>query len=339
MALESLLSDNTMVLNITLNRMVAESEFIISSMENGTIGEFVQEATAKERMQSIINALREFLDKIVAAFRGKIVNKYKKYINWVKENEARIKEKAVNSSITMAPYWEGDQKKGEAEIKTLISDAFKTPYKDDDITFASKLLPSVKTKEDLNDTGKLTSILKNKFRFNKEESDNGKIKKITLSNDSLASKVTDMISYVINYEKVGQSLSSLTNQWDTAARRFTSVNESLDILFKGMFLTVENTSIVHSDLILLEGFDRLPVFEEDGTNGESLTGVENNTDNNDSNNNSNNSTNTTTTDRYKVVDKFVKLAFSSYLTACEERFIVYIKCISQILGESPKEVK
>ena len=45
------------------------------------------------------------------------------------------------------------------------------------------------------------------------------------------------------------------------------------------------------------------------------------------------------TKRYNMVDRFVKLAFSSYLTACEERFIVYIKCISQILGESPKEMK
>lgn len=343
-AMESLLSDSPLMLNLELTRMVAESEFIISSMENGEIGEFVQEATAKETVQKIINALTEFINKLISMFRKKTVEKYKKYIGWVKTNEAKIKEKAVTSSITLAPYWEGNYKTGSSEMKTLISDAFKVPYKDDDLTFASKLLPSIKTAEDLNDSAKITNALKNKFRFNKDESDNGKIKKVTLAGNELLSKVGYMIEYVVNYEKVGQGLSSLSTQWVDSSRKFNSVNESLE-LSKDMFLLVENTSIMSSDLCILPGFDNLPVTEKDeNSNNDSLTGVENNNSGNNNSNdngggNGNNNGGQSSTKRYNMVDRFVKLAFSSYLTACEERFIVYIKCISQILGESPKEMK
>ena len=41
-ALESLIEENVMMRNITINRMIAESEFILMSMESGEIKEFVQ---------------------------------------------------------------------------------------------------------------------------------------------------------------------------------------------------------------------------------------------------------------------------------------------------------
>lgn len=341
MALESLLEENAMMRNITLNRMVAESEFILSSMENGSVGEFVQEASLKETARKVINALKEFIDRIVAAFRRKIVDKYKKYIAWVKDNEARIKEKAAKASITMAPYWEGDQKKGEALVESVISQAYKSPYKEDDISFATIALSNVKTKDDLNDTGKLSKSLKNKFRFNNDNPDNGKIQKVDLSGNNLVSKVGTMIDYVLNYENVSRGLDNLSNKWLTSSKNFTAVAESFDVLSKDMFLTIENTLVSNSDLSLLEGFDRLPTFVLEKDNGdsdkpnESLTSVQNNTtQNNDSNKNAGSASN-----RYSTVDRFVRLTFSAYLTACEERFIVYIKCISQILGESPKVSK
>ena len=349
MALESLLEENVMMRNITINRMVAESEFILSSMENGIIGEFVQEAAIKETAQKILNALREFIDKIVAAFRKKIVEKYKKYIDWVKENSDKIVEKAANASVTMAPYWECDWKKGQDMVESLINDAFKVPYKDDDISFATNILPSIKTKDDLNDTGKISAALKNKFRFNMDESDNGKIVKITVSNNNLVAKSNLMIDYVLNYDSVSKGLSNLTNKWINSSRQFYAAQESIDVLSKDMFLLVEDIQLCNSDLSLLSGFENLPVFEAgendnkdkktDNGNGqnESLTSVQNNsTDNNQGKNRKNKGG--SISERYKMADRFVRLAFSAYLTACEERFIVYIKCISQILGESPKEV-
>lgn len=349
MALESLLEENVMMRNITINRMVAESEFILSSMENGIIGEFVQEATIKETAQKVLNALKEFIDKIVVAFRKKIVEKYKKYIDWVKENSDAIVEKAANTSVTMAPYWECDWKKGQAMVESLINDAFKVPYKDDDISFTTNVLQSVKSKDDLNDTGKLSAALKNKFRFNIDEFDNGKITKATVSNSDLVAKAKIMIDYVLNYDSVSKGLSNLTNKWINSSRQFYATQESTDLLSRDTFLLIEGTQLRNSDLSLLSGFENLPVFEagendnKDNKNGndkkqnESLTSVQNNsTDSNQGQNTQ--SKGGSTSERYKVVDRFVRLAFSAYLTACEERFIVYIKCISQILGESPKEV-
>lgn len=358
-AIESLLNENVLMRNATINRLLAESEFIQTSMKNGFIGEYVQEASLKETGRKILDALREFLDKITSMFRKKTVEKYKQYIDWVKENTDKIKEKAADASITIAPYWNGSQKDGETAIKTLIADAFKYPYKDDDLSFAKSLLSYINSKDDLNDTKKITAILKNKFRFGQEEEDNSKIKKETLEKNDLVSKVDGMISYCVDYEKIGQGLTNLSNTWKSQAENFQKAMESYDVLSKDMFLLIENTTLSHTDLRLLEGYDELPdVLFEEGNNSNnnsnndnkssgdnkpssgngnsggdnksgSLTDVQNN--NKEDGDNKSPSSN----DRYKMVDKFVRIAFSAYMTACEERFIVYVKLISQVLGESP----
>ena len=334
-ALESLIEENVMMRNITINRMIAESEFILMSMESGEIKEFVQEASMRDTAKKVLEALRKFIDSIISMFRRKTVEKYKKYIDWVQEKSEKIEERAAKSSVTMAKYWDGDWASGQSTIETLINEAFKTPYKDDDVSFATKVLPSIKTKEDLNDTGKVSAALKNKFRFGIDESDNKKIEKVTVSNNNLVEKSKDMVDYVLNYEDVSKGLSRIKTKWENGSKQFYATQESDDLISKDTFLLVENTKICNSDLSLLSGFESLPVFEADGDKqNESLTTVQNNTINNE---NSGAGKGNSINDRYKMVDKFVRLAFSAYLTACEERFIVYIKCISQILGESPKK--
>ena len=87
----------------------------------------------------------------------------------------------------------------------------------------------------------------------------------------------------------------------------------------------------------MENFNNANTNTNDNKQNESLTSVQNNSP--DRGSDGNNSGGSNTMNRYNMVDRFVRLAFSAYLTACEERFIVYVKCISQILGESPKETK
>lgn len=342
-AIESLMVDSFITRNMIINRMLAESEFIMTSLENGFIGEFVQEADLKDHSKKIINSLREFIDKMVLVFRNATVQKYKKYIDWVKEKSEDIKKKAAEGSITMAPYWNGNQKTGEGQISTLINDAFKYPYQDDDISFATKILPSIKTKDELNDTGKISNMLKNKFRFGKDSEDSGDIKKETLEKNALVSKITDMIDYVINYESVSNGLKSISNNWKSKSENFQkALSESMYVLNKDMVLLVEDTILSCSDLCLIEGFDNLPEFlfeaddnKSDNDKKESPTDVQNNNAGNDKSDENKKSSGKDNS-RYMMVDKFTRLAFSAYLTACEERFIVYIKCISQVLGESPK---
>lgn len=333
-AMESLINDNVLLRNISVSQMVAESEFMLTSINEGHITNFVQEAALSDTRKKIIDNLKMFIETIISKFKSKVADYNKKYIPWVKDNADKIKQKAADASLTLAPYWSGNVSKDTTAMTNLPQQAFQYPFDENDIKFASNILTSVKSKDDLNDTAKLSAILKNKFRFGKEEEDNSKIKKEELKGADLVSKVDSMIQYIVEYPSLSNKLTSISNSWKSSAEKFqTAVGESADILTKDKFLLIEMCGLDCTDLSLLEGFDSLPVFEADDDKNTSLTTVQNNTkdDNGGEKKDGKNSAS-----RYQLVDKFTRLAFSAFMTACEERFIVYIKCMSQILGESPK---
>lgn len=342
-ALESLLCESAMWRSVTVNRLVAESEFILGSLESGCIIDPVQEAVLKETAEKAIAALKMFLNSINAKFKEKVAHYYERYIPWVTENAERIKEAATKSSVTLAPYWKGKIDKDKQQLTNLPSNAFKVPYNADDVSFATNILPSIKTVADLEDTAKLSNILKNKYRFGVEEADNSKIKKEELKESALAQQVDSMIKYVQNYKSISDALSSISKQWETSATNFEkNVTESAGILTKDMFLLIETSGLYSTDLALLKRFDQLPdtIMEaEDGENT-SLTTVTSDTANgNAANGGEEKKVKGDSQSRYRLADKFARLAFSAFMTACEERFIVYIKVMSQILGESPKGKK
>ena len=352
-AMESLLCDAPVWRSATINRMVAESEYILSCLECGMILDPVQEAISKDTAKAIINQLKMFLNNVMAKFKGKVADYYEKYIPWVEKNAQQIKTAAEKSSVTLAPYWEGEVEKDKSALSNLPGEAFKIPYESDDVSFASKILSSVKTAEDLEDTAKVSNILKNKYRFNMEEEDNSKIKKVELKENALVQQVDKMIKYVLDYKKISDTLSKVSTQWQRLAEQFQeqATQESVE-LTKDTFLSIESACLQSTDLALLKGFDQLlesfdyhtstAITEADdtnqsGNNSTSLTTVQNN--NTTSDNGDVKKAPGGNNGRYRMADKFVRLAYSAFMTACEERFIVYIKVMSQILGESPNAGK
>ena len=252
----------------------------------------------------------------------------------------------------MAPYYKADYNRDLTEVKASISNAFKYPFAEGDLTFATRILKSVKSRSDLeNDTGNLSAALKNRFRFGIEEADNSKIKKDTIEKNELANIIGNMITYVTSdYKKIANSLNSIKSTWLTNAEKFReAVGESQEILSKDKVLLIEQRLLYDTELCLLEGFDKLPEtvleVESNGTSGEgekkndSLTSVQNNVKEEEKKavENGEKSAPKGNGNRYKLVDRFTRLMFSAYLTAAEERFIIYIKAISQVLGESPKK--
>ena len=105
---------------------------------------------------------------------------------------------------------------------------------------------------------------------------------------------------------------------------------------------------------MLHGFSQLPVTEAEdnkaGNNdkkdeGEKLNQVTNNNeekkDENGSGDNkdgekSDSPKKKTADGRYNMSDKFCRLVYTSYIFSVEERFVVYIKALESILGESLK---
>ena len=334
-AMESLINDNVLLRNISVSQMVAESEFILNSIDEGKVVDFVQEAGLSNTRKKIIDNLKLFIDSIISKFKSKVADYNKKYIPWVKDNADKIKQKAAESSLTLAPYWAANVSKDTTTMTNLPQQAFRYPFDENDIKFASNILTSVKSKDDLNDTAKLSAVLKNKFRFGKEEEDNSKIKKEELKGADLVSKVDEMIKYISDYPTLSNKLSSISNSWKSSAEKFqTAVGESADVLTKDKFILIEMCGLDCTDLSLLEGFDSLPLLEAGDEKTTSLTTVQNNVKEDGSGDEKKDGKNSAS--RYQLVDKFTRLAFSAFMTACEERFIVYIKCMSQILGESPK---
>lgn len=347
MAVESLLCENPMWRSLTVNRLVAESEFILSSLENGKIGDPVQEAISKETAKQTINTLRAFLDNVMSKFKGKVADYYERYIPWVTKNEDQIKAAAEKGSIELAPYWKGKVDADKQKLTSLPGEAFKKPYDVNDVSFASAILPSIKTVADLEDTTKLSNILKNKYRFGVEEEDNAKIKREELKEQTLVQQIDGMIKYVQEYKKISDALSKISENWKNLAKRFqddSAVGESTNILTKDTFLMVESALLLSTDLSLLEGFELLPnsIMEAEGgessnKDAEPITKVEDTSTTGDGNGDKKPPSGDQ--GRYRLADKFTRLAFSAFMTACEERFIVYIKVISKILGESPQGEK
>lgn len=341
-ALESLLLETSIWRNMTANRLMMESEFILMSLQEGKICEFALEATASETSKKLLNALTTFLNEIVAKFEQKASQYYQKYIPWVEKNADKIKEKAADGSLTLAPYWKANVKKDTTTMTNLPAKAYKYPFDESDISFAKDLLPSITKPEDLSDTGKLSSMLKNKFRFGIDESENNKIVKEELKGSALVSQIDGMISYVTNYKSLSSDLKKISTSLKNSAQKFQdAVSESTNIMSKDKFLMIEMCGLDHTDLSLLEGFDCLPdsLLEAEEGNGGSLTKVENNVKEEKSEDNRQKNPASNSQSRYQQADKFTRLAFTAFMTACEERFIVYIKCMSQILGESPKSDK
>lgn len=341
-ALESLLRDSRSWRMDTAERMIQESEFILSSLENGCVMP-VEEAITKETAQKVISMLKQFLTTVTDKFKGKVADYYERYIPWVEKNAAAIKENAAKSTITLAPYWKGQVEKDRGTLTNLPGNAFKIPYEANDVSFASAILPSIKSADDLKDTGKISNLLKNKYRFGVEEEDTSKIQKVELKENALASQIDEMIKYVTSYKSISDALSGIAKNWENLAKVFEEkdVQESLSNLTKDTYLLIESTVLSSTDLALLEGFAALPsalmeldapVPAANNDKQEPLTKVENNTEPDKKPVGEHQ-------ERYRLADKFVRLAFSAFMTACEERFIVYIKVMSQVLGESPKGEK
>lgn len=344
-AMESLLCESPMWRSATVNRIVAESEFILASLESGSIeNRPVVEAISADTAKKALEMLRGFLNTVMVKFKGKVADYYEKYIPWVEKNAENIKKAAEKGSITLAPYWKGNIAKDQSDLSKLPTEAFKTQYEMDDVSFATSILSSIKTPEDMEDTAKVSNILKNKYRFGIEEEDNSKIKKEVLEGNGLANQIDGMIKYVSEYKKISDALSNISKNWEKQAENFQKgVTESTSVLTKDTFFLVESAALRCTDLCLLEGMNSLPnaVMEEEGNDNKntSLTGVEDNKKDNGVETPGGTKPSGGGQGRYRLADKFVRLAYSAFMTACEERFIVYIKVMSKILGESPKGPK
>lgn len=364
--LEELEIDN----RILVKELIAETKFALESLEEGHIAEYVDEAGVAELKNRAVNALKVFLDKINSIFIAAAAKFYEHYAEKVDAKSPQIQKKAETASIDLAPYWKPNYEADLSVVKKIFDEAFKYPYNDEDIGFIKELLPSINgntnyTVDDYlkyskdNSIG-LRNMVKNRFRFGQAEPDNNNIKKETLKGGDLTGKIDDMVKYVKNYKGFANNVRKTSDEWKNKAKNFSSqVQES--VIAQDTVLMIEGCELKYTDLALLEGFDLLPLFEQDDGDGSSsnsnndkgtgdeqkggsgdLNKVEDNNkpdedkpgENKDGENKPQKKTGSS---RYNMCDKFCKLVYTSYIFSVEERFVVYIKAMETVLGESLKK--
>lgn len=344
-------------------RLVNESNYILSCLEEGKILEYVDEATS-EKFKKAQEALKSLLEKLHAKFMAASVKFYESYIDGVTKHADEIIEKAKKETRNMAPYNAVNPSSGMTELTGLYASAFEPKYTDGDIKFISTILPSVKDLDTYKKMGndEIRTRLKNHFRFGKDESDTSKISKNTFKEAELASLVSGtIIPYVKGYKAFAEKVKANAKGWQTNANEFTQANmESVGNIAKDTYFLIEDTNLYNTDLSLLEGFAAIPdtLLEADENTSQpsgqdskaaeqkkegekDVKSIDNPDKPKDDNKSPNEQKQENTKkqgadERYTLADTFCQLAYGSYLFACEERFVVYTRMLQDIYGGSLK---
>lgn len=356
-ALESLLKDQKVQQMMEANHLLEESNFIYECVTSGYITlENIEYTPVTEAM---LDSLIEFFNKIVDHFKTKAVERSKKYIPWLKEHGAEIKERAAKTgSLKLSPLWEGNWEKDASNIISAIRDGFNSynAGKYDSYTFTRNFLENSKILTD-EGTAVLTDAFKQYYRYGVKRT--SRLDDVTVNGAKLAELIDDIIDYLINFDskvlknvtRINDELTKLMKTVKTDKPADDTQTPTTDSLSPDTWLSIEQRPVSESMLNVLANYTALTEAEggtkekTDDQKKEEETGnvkqVEKVEDpNKPENDKGNKSTNTDEASKYlENVKTFAKFAVSAYQTVLDERYILYInicKTIGDASGSGPK---
>lgn len=350
------LSITSLYNNYKMNELIQESKFIIESLNSGYISVF--EAEKKQSLLNIIiQKTKDFFNKIINIFRIRSIKKCEKYKDMIEKNRDAIKNGNKDVAITASPYWKADWQKDLDRINSAMNNAINSisnkTYNYDFI----KAFISVKDDNILSSDNK--EYFKNYFRFG--VADATEVKPVKLSWDDLDKLTDSMMSYIINFDKLGNNLEKLNKKLQNSLAKIQHMplKEQLSDL---TFLNIENKYVYETQL--QSCIDYLTIVTEDEKSDDNKDNNENNqdtkTDNKenkpnptqvtsdndksknkpDASKDSKNKTENNDSQKYvNNVMSLLRLLVSAYITAAEERFSVYMTIIKKIAfsEENPDE--
>jgi peptidyl-tRNA hydrolase len=162
----------------------------------------------KEKSQTLIDKLKEFVDKILSRFKEKLtIFKNKGHISWITKNKDAILNKNYENISISTPIALSKGPTYLRDIDKIIGNINSKQY---DNLFGFLKSPVTITDNE----GKNTTINKdNNFSeivTNQYTSEGGKVKQ--LSGDVLKKEVNNMLDYIIKYEAIVNSVSSKINE-------------------------------------------------------------------------------------------------------------------------------
>lgn len=325
-------------------RYIQEMSFIGDCVENQRINIVTEAGTLSKKYESVKSAIIQFVDKIVAAVREKIVAYNKRYIPWLSYiGEEKMIQKAKSmSSITMAPYFKGEDISGDLRAITAEIQKASKPTDKNSLDFTKKFLDGITTQEKYDQNrGDIPGYLKNYFRFHVKNVD--KVKKEEVSGNDLAGKVSGMMKYIKNYETNMKPLANLSKTVERAVNEMDVTMESFN------YLQLLECYASDTELGLLEGYQAL--LEEDTNTGnkeekagtvtnekgetESPTTIETPEKKEQKEAEARGEKPVKSSKYANTFQSFFQLVIAAYVTAAEERFINYVNVLSELSGSRP----
>lgn len=368
LAMESNIQDYKIYEQLSRMVLLEEAQFIVNSIKSGEVF-YLMEADTNQLGSKVKNTIADIIESIVKTFREKAIGNVDKYKPWLDEISDGLKDKAkTKKELTMANFVDANYSNMAKEIQNAISIAYKST-KYDDVSFATSILNTIKTKEDLTDPNTRTLLL-NYFRTGKAEE---KLATKTMNGAELSGKVDAMVKYIQSYgTTVTQPVDAISKALKTATESF-KVTESM--ITGDTYLDIISAPVCESDVVLCKDYNRMfrPVTESfvmeaeiggDGKsaiageanksvkqaakaasaetkNGEDIKNAtsvksEDNPDAKADTGIAEKKTNNEAVAYKKAIDGFFKYCITLYMKAREEQFLSYVNVLSEIDGAKPQ---
>ena len=354
-ASESLLETQKIYHLLEIHQMVEESEFIKESMDLGYI--VLRESDSPEMIavtESISEAIAAFFEKISEMFRKKAVSRKQKYGPWYAECAEQLKEKAKNAhTMDLKPFWKGEWNRDSKDLVMAVDKAYDNyeNKKYDDYSFAKAFLANPK-ESITGENSKMKAELITYFRYHIKSADDPE--PIKMTGEALSSIIDEMLKFNTEYS-VGPTKS--VDSVNTAiAKRLMKVDapssssSTTESFTSNSWLSIEQRPVCESMLNTLANYTTITEADEKPKAGAKpnedkaettaqATKVEVSDDKAKPGQQTADGKSGTKADDgamtyWKNIEKFFKLAVSSYQTAMDERFIMYNNVFLQIASGS-----
>lgn len=338
--------------NDLLAVMEAEAEFMLACLESMEIVDGLDALMEAKQKPSLWEKIKEFFKNLFSVFTNKVNKLTQRDLKWLNEKSTQLKNANIEGiTIELLPLWNMSVNKIKNETQNNINRLFK------EMTTLQRVAINTPKVKDLAKFSILKKYdkgygglegYKNYLRVGNTSDP----KKVKLEGSQLKQLIPVFIDYCMNYEK--EIVPFFKSQLSYVERETKAIESKLKSI-KESYILVENCNFVDSELKYCNGFEKITEADEKSKD-KSTTGVTDITVNkeekkeeaNSNNKNDNGKNNDVKEDYYKNNTKAelkyfneglaeIKLTITAAMTVLEEKYVMYMKVLRAIAGETKKE--
>ena len=340
----------------------SEFNFLIESIESGEIQSSVMEASVRDAGKAVKDTVIAVIQNIMHQYRQKAIGQIQQYSAWYSNQDVvnNCTSNAENKNLTLVPLWDG--KYGAttmSQIQRLFTAAVRKTSDPNRCPWAKQFV-TADTIEDLRSMQDLNNRLKNYFRVGKK--DLSEAQPVQISGKRLSGVVIKMFDYLENYDTISKGSDTLGN---SAKALKAPVAESFDA---DLFIGILGKPLCESDFFVYEAdapggiggnaglgdgakaaaTTRAQAPNQTAQNAgkeasQSATKVVDNTKEDakkaTGTNDKKDSGNTSMANYYKTSIDFCKRVALAYVTALEERFLLFYRTCEACASDEFKPKK